>query len=119
EMDKVDEGTLKAYVGGDLILMERKYRDPITIRPTAKLVFCTNDLPIISDKSNATWRRMLLVPFTNVVPQEAQNRNLFSELCTELPGIWNWAFQGYKMLQERGNFPEPQIVKWETVQLQQ
>jgi P4 family phage/plasmid primase-like protien len=111
ELDKVDEGTLKSYVGGDLIQIERKYRDPVTTRPTAKLMFCTNDLPHISDRTNATWRRMILLPFNNVVPPEKQRRGLLTELSKELPGIWNWAFAGYKMLQELGHFPEFQVIK--------
>jgi putative DNA primase/helicase len=98
-------------VGGDLIRVNQKYKDPFSTRPTARLMFCTNDLPHISDRSNATWRRMILLPFTQVIPPADQNRNLEAELTKELPGIWNWAFEGLKLLRARGSFPEPQIVQ--------
>lgn len=107
EIGKVDEGVLKAYVGGDLITVERKYRDPVVTRPTARLVFCTNDLPHISDRSNATWRRMILIPFDKVVPVEKRNPHLTAELTEELPGIWNWALQGLLSLQKEKGFPTP------------
>jgi len=111
ELDKVDEGILRSYVGGDLITVERKYRDPVMVYPSARLVFCTNDLPYIADRSNATWRRMILLPFEQVVPVEKRNPCLVEELSEELPGIWNWAWDGLKELQRQGRFPEPERMK--------
>ena len=116
DIEKVDEGRLKSYVGGDVIHVNRKYKDPLEVLPTAKLVFCTNDLPHISDKSDATWRRLILLPFDTVISPERRILSLIANkpkdwyLRDELPGIWNWAFRGLQLLQARGSFPEPQVV---------
>jgi putative DNA primase/helicase len=111
ELDKVDEGALKSWVGNDLIRLNRKYRDPIDTYPTARLVFCTNDLPYISDKSDATWRRMILLPFNVVIPSDKQDKNLLAKLKSELSGIFNWALEGCRTLSDRMCFPEAPAVQ--------
>lgn len=111
EIDKAAEGLLKQYVSGSLIQVERKHRDPFWLRPTARLTFATNVLPRFADRSNGVWRRMLILPFDQVVPAEKRDRRLigvkFWEASGELPGILAWALEGLRRLRERGRFEEP------------
>ncbi len=88
------EAVLKEYTAGDMMTFEQKYRDTFSAKPTAKLMIATNELPSFSDKTEGVWRRMLLVPFERTFTEDQQNKNLAEELKRELPGIFNWAYEG-------------------------
>jgi len=104
EMDRVQEGMLKAVVSGDVISADRKYKDPIQFRPQTKLFFATNVLPRFTDTSLGIWRRMILVPFDYVVPVREMDIYLFNKLEAELPGIFLWALRGLVRLKGAGEF---------------
>lgn len=101
------ENILKSYVAGDTILFERKFREPLSARPTAKLMIATNSLPRFNDRTNAIWRRILLVPFPKVIEEKSQVKDLAQQLKRELPGIFNWALDGLEKLNKAGRFIEP------------
>jgi P4 family phage/plasmid primase-like protien len=111
EIDKSAEGYLKAFVSGDRMPFEQKYKPVFTAKPTARLVFATNTLPRFVDKSEGLWRRMLIVPFNVVIAEEKQKVSLEDELRMELPGILNWALTGLIRLRERGKFIQPDASK--------
>ena len=119
EITKVAEGVLKSYTGEDSMTFERKYRDPITVRPTARLMFSCNRLPFLGDKTQGVWRRLLLMPFQYSVPDSKVNRHLADELRQELPGIFLWAVEGLRSLQSEGDFVQPSICKIATTEYQQ
>lgn len=105
---RLAEEKLKAVVSGDPIEVERKHRDSYSVRPTAKLLFLGNELPPFFDRSNGIWRRLLIVPFRNVVPESEQVADLAKLiLWEEGSGVLNWALAGLKRLAERGGFKEP------------
>ena len=53
------------------------------------------------------WRRVSVVPFTQRFDGANVNRNLKDELVEELPGIFNWALEGYYKYKTVGlNEPE-------------
>lgn len=53
---------LKAIVTNDIVLINRKYREPLSFRFWGFMVQCINDLPRIRDKSDSFYRRQILVP---------------------------------------------------------
>jgi P4 family phage/plasmid primase-like protien len=115
-LDEVAETTLKSYTSGDRMSFQRKYKEPIHARPTAKIMISTNQLPQFADKSMGIWRRMLFVPFEKSYPEELQNHELADELAGELPGIFNWAYDGLRMLRRAGRFILPAKCKAATEQ---
>jgi len=58
----------------------------------------TNQLPQFADKSMGIWRRMLFAPFEKTYPPQMRNPHLLNRLEVELPGIFNWAYRGMRML---------------------
>jgi|WetSurMetagenome_2_1015567.scaffolds.fasta_scaffold88981_2 P4 family phage/plasmid primase-like protien len=100
------ENILKSFSAGDRMTIDRKHREPIEIKPTAKLLISTNALPRFNDKSQAIWRRVILVPFDFTVEENKQNKNLADELKEELPGILNRALTGLDRLNKSG-FTKP------------
>jgi P4 family phage/plasmid primase-like protien len=106
-IEEESETTLKSYTSGDRMTFERKFRDAVSDVPTAKIMVATNDLPRFNDKSQAIWRRILLVPFDKVIPQDQQIETLADDLKKELPGILNWALEGLRKLNAAGRFTIP------------
>ncbi len=101
------EAILKAFVAGDVMTFERKFKSPVDAAPTAKVMIATNAAPRFTDKTYGLWRRLLLIPFNRTIPPERQNRNLADELKEELPGILNWALAGLRSIEEQGGFAIP------------
>ena len=95
-----DSDTIKSLTGEDLITVDVKYKSPVTFRPTAKHVFSTNELPKFRDKTEALRRRIALLTFEQTFKGKKCNKNLIRELLTELPGIMQWALEGWKQLQK-------------------
>lgn len=101
------ENVLKSYVSGDRMTSDRKYKDPVEVTPTAKLLIATNNLPRFTDKSQAVWRRILLVPFDLTLEDKYQIKDMAEALKRELPGILIWALEGLERLNAKG-FTIPQ-----------
>lgn len=118
KIDRLAEGVLKRFTGGDTILVDRKYKQPISVRMTAKLLVATNNFPKVQDTSEAMWTRFIVVPMDVVIPTGEMDRNLLDSesqswpLRKELPGIFNWAVEGLRRLRRTGRFTEaPQLIE--------
>ncbi|MFM9966051.1 MAG: phage/plasmid primase, P4 family [Planctomycetaceae bacterium] len=105
-LPRVEEATLKALVSGEPRQVDRKYKRPVTMFPTAKLVFGTNHLPPFSDTSHGLWRRMLLVPFRRRFVGELCELARKQRILDELPGILVWALKGALRLMSQGGFSQ-------------
>jgi putative DNA primase/helicase len=109
EIDKVAEGYLKQFTGGDMMHFERKGRDPISAKPTARLTVCSNHNPSFHDRSQGLWRRMNYVPFNVTIPEGEQDPHLIEKLREELPGILNWALEGLVRYRRQKRFTQPAV----------
>jgi P4 family phage/plasmid primase-like protien len=114
EMDRAAEGTIKMFVSGERMTIERKHKDAFEVTPTARLTFATNILPRFTDRSDGIWRRLLLIPFNGqILDPGRQDRRLISpefwRTSGELAGVFNWAVTGLRRLQQRGHFIEPVV----------
>ena len=110
-------GKFKEVVAGDPVKVEKKYQDPITIEPTAKHLFAANTLPSADIDDDAFFRRILMVSFPNTIPRGERDPHLGDALLEELPGVLNWALDGFARLREQGHFsgdlpPEETQAKW-------
>jgi putative DNA primase/helicase len=98
-------GIVKMLTGGDLIPAEHKNQKGFDFVNQAKLEFSCNELPEVSDRTYAFWRRWIVlrwpVDFTG-----KEDRFLPEKLGDELPGILNWALEGLRMLEREGDFPK-------------
>ena len=112
ELDKVAEGQVKSFVSGDLMTFERKNKQPFESYPTARLVMATNNPPHFSDKSDGTYRRRLILPFSVQITEQEKIRNMdkswWWEQAGELPGLFLWALAGLASLRQQSGFTIPQ-----------
>jgi P4 family phage/plasmid primase-like protien len=113
EIDSVAEGAIKQFVGGDTIMIDRKNREPISVRPTAKLIAAWNNRPRIKDRSRGMWRRMLILQFSRLVQASERIRGMDDPKfwAEEAAGILNWAIVGMHRLNQQGEFTESPTSK--------
>jgi hypothetical protein len=90
---------------------EDKFCPKFTAKPTAKLMFATNELPHFSDKSDGIWRRPLYVPMEHKVSEEDKVPGMDAVSFWEphLPGLLCWSLDGLRRLRERHwRFTQPE-----------
>jgi putative DNA primase/helicase len=100
--------TFLSVVGGGLVPIDRKNKDPISGRVGARLLLLSNELPRLRDDSPTAIARRLLVLPTGPGLAEAEADPAFARrLSPELPGIFAWALAGLHRLLARGHFVQP------------
>lgn len=107
-IDRVAEGPLKSFTGGDAMCFNRKFKNPIVTVPTAKLMMGWNQRPKIRDRSQGIWRRMIIVPFDYVIPEKERVGGMTMVEwwieTGEMPGVLNWSIAGMRRLIKQGGF---------------
>jgi len=92
---RLDVAKLKALTGEDMISAALKYQNYFQFRPQCKLVLATNHAPHVPAADSALWRRLKVVPFDVMVPEEKRIPELAKKLLKkEGPGILRWAVLG-------------------------
>jgi len=95
----------KTLVGGsDEVYADVKNRDPICFRPESKVWWAMNEMPRISDRSGATTRRIVIIPFNRTVPESERIPDLEHKLASERSGIFNLVIDHLANLDQRGGF---------------
>lgn len=113
-LDPQAENALKQYTGGTMITFKELYKKSFSAYPTAKICMTTNHKPRLKDSSDASFRRVLMCPFNNVVPEPEMNKNLKQDIIrNEMGGVLAWALQGARMIMDKGTFINPEISKKE------
>lgn len=110
--------TFKQYVGNELFLtINKKYRDPYQIHPTAKLIYSCNTTfpPIPTDTDKGFFRKWITIECPNEFDSK-EEKNILERLLVpnELSGFFNKAIQGLKRLMKRGRFEE-KYNNWEDI----
>jgi putative DNA primase/helicase len=111
------EATMKRLVGGDPIEANLMHKNPITFDPSHTLIMLTNHLPAVSGDDPAVWRRILVVPFDVVIPEEQRDGGLPERLKTAAPAVLGWVYDGWLAYQDQGLNP-PEVVRVRTQEYQ-
>ncbi len=99
------EGLLKLLTGGDTVAARFLYRETFEFRPVFKLWLAANDRPKVNADDAAMWRRILQVPFVNVIPEAERDDRVKLALRTDpdvQTAILAWAVQGCLEWQAEG-----------------
>jgi putative DNA primase/helicase len=97
-----DSGFKALISTGDSVTIDEKYIKAERYTPVAKHIFAANSLPVINDLTDATYNRILLIEFKNVISAGKQDRQLMDKFRGEVQGILNWALVGAKRLWNAG-----------------
>ncbi len=94
-----DTAIIKKVLGEDTLRAEQKGRDAISFKNYAKLIFSTNELPVVkAEKTNGFYRRLLVLPM-NRVP-EKKNPGLLNELLQEIDYFLQLSVQALERMYE-------------------
>lgn len=104
---RLNEARVKALTGCDPITARFLHGEFFTFEPVAKLWLSLNHKPIVRDDSYGFWRRIRLIPFTQVF---GNNPTLADELMAEASGVLAWAVRGCLEWQRIGLQPPAIIV---------
>jgi putative DNA primase/helicase len=91
---KMRIGLVKKITGNKYLKGRFMRQDYFQFERTHKTVLVTNNRPIVTESSNAIWRRLRLIPFTVTIPEAKQDKHLTDRLVAEWPGILAWAVRG-------------------------
>ena len=107
---------LLSITGEDPIDIDRKHLDQITLQLRCRIMVVSNEPLKLHDTSGALRNRLLLINFPYGRTEEEQDLDLEERLEPELPGILNWAIEGWHELQSAGRFFQPKsgIAQLET-----
>ncbi len=97
---------LLSITGEDALTVDRKCLEPVTVKLGTRIMMLTNELPRLSDASQALASRMILLRLTKSF-YGREDTALTEKLSGELPGILLWAIEGWRRLHERGHFVQP------------
>lgn len=106
----VDEPFFKQLTGGDQLSGRHNYGEQESFRPRGKLLLSTNEMPDWSRESDALWRRVLVIPFTQQFSGASRDNDLDEKLAAEASGILNWLVAGAHDYPRDGGLPKcPQV----------
>ena len=106
---------LNALISGEVLRVEKKYADPFELKPTAKVLWASNEMPRL-DPGDGLFRRVKVIQFPKhtFVPDPTVKQRI----ANEGPGILAWALEGLRRLRERGHFLIPPCVEEASQQFQ-
>jgi len=99
---------LNALISGEVLRVEKKYANPFYLKPTAKVMWASNEMPRL-DPGDGLFRRIKVIRFKS--PTFAPDPSIKRRIANEGPGILAWALEGLRRLRERGYFLIPQCVE--------
>lgn len=97
---------LLSISGEDGQTIDRKYLGAWTGRLPTRFMILTNEVPRLADASGALASRFIVISMSQSFLGR-EDLGLFARLQRELPGILNWAREGYLRLRNRGYFVQP------------
>lgn len=98
-----DISIFKQLTGGDPITGRNIYKEPFEFINYAKLTWICNKLPTISenDLNSIQFKRRVIL--TEIIKgHEKDDKDIYHKFRKELPGIFNWAVEGYNLYLNEG-----------------
>ena len=89
---------LKTMASGNTVGCRAIYSQPITLKNTATLIFTANEPPVFKDKSQGIGRRLVIIPFDNVVKKRIYNLDELLSSDNAKSYLLNLALGGIKRI---------------------
>lgn len=112
--ERLAEALVKQLTGGDVVAASHKYQESFEFVPEFKLWLAANTRPGVSADDEAIWRRILQVPFDQVIPpadRDPQVKATLSDPAVAGPAVLAWAVQGFLDWQTIGLRPPGAVVE--------
>lgn len=106
-----DSSKFKNVTGDGDVPAQKKFVDVYHFRNRAKLIMTYNQIPELKDLSEGMRGRPLIIPFLRTFTDAEQDHGIKKKLFAELPGIFNFALQGWYRLESQDKFTESAASK--------
>lgn len=106
-----DSGPFKNLTGDGDISAQKKFGDLFFFRNRAKLIMTYNQIPDLKDLSDGMLSRPIIIPFKKRIKDSEQDKKLKEKLLKELPGIFNFALEGWERLESQNDFTQSDSSK--------
>lgn len=100
---------LLRITGEDRVSVNRKHRSALDVTLRTRLVVMTNEVPRFADKSGALVSRFIVLPMQQSFFGR-EDTGLTAALMVELPGILNWAVEGWRRVRANGRITQPKAA---------
>ena len=114
------ESIFKQIVAGDPINGCYKNKDFIVFKPRCVMISACNEYIKSRDTTFGFLRRICFIDFPCKFEGDKADLTLEDKLKKELPGIFNWAYEGYKRLKKQNKLtetPEQEEIMGEFISL--
>lgn len=109
--NKTDEAALAENLlritGEDSVSVNRKNRSALEVLLSVRFVVMTNEVPKFADRSGALVGRFIVLPMRQSF-YGREDPTLTDKLMAELPGILNWAVEGWRRVRAAGRIKQPE-----------
>ena len=111
--DIEDCSIFKQITGGDSLNAEPKGKQSFSFKFSGGMIISCNDLPkFVDDKGEHLFKRLLIIPLTNVIPEGKRDPELLSKMLAERNGIFMWGLQGlHRLIGNNYNFTSCQACE--------
>lgn len=111
----VDPSLFKKIVSGNTIQAEFKGQTEFSFSPYCKLIFSSNNIPRIKDKTGAVLRRMIIIPFNARFSEDDEDfdPHIKKKLCSQesIEYMIQLGIQGLKRLMKENRFTKSEKVQ--------
>jgi putative DNA primase/helicase len=104
--------------GEDVVTVDRKHKDAVECILPTRFLIMSNELPALEDASSALSSRFVLLTMCNSFLGH-EDHDLQEKLIAELPGILNWALDGWVRLNKSKRFTIPSSSKSALAELEE
>jgi len=87
-----------------------KNKEPYEFINQAKMIFACNESPKFSDRTNAIYRRLILMPFEHFIKSDKKDWSMPQRFQAESSGILNWALDGLMRVLKENKITEVPIT---------
>lgn len=107
---KLAEGLIKLVTGGEPMRARHLNRDFFEFRPCFKLTMQGNYKPRVDGTDEGLWARLLIVPWSVMIPEEERDATLPAKLKGEGSGILNRLLDGLCDYLDKGLTPPDEVL---------
>lgn len=95
----VDADIFKKLVSGEPVAAREKYKTGFDLENNCKFMFNANKLPQGAERTEAYYRRFIIIPFDVKITNTEKDPELHTKIIREeLPGVLNWVIEGLDRL---------------------
>lgn len=108
---RLAEGTVKRLTSSEAVKARRMRENFWSFIPSHTFLMLTNHKPVVSGADEGIWRRLKLIPWNVIIPEEERDPELGERLTAEQDAILVFLVRGYKQWQMIGLSDPEQVTE--------